>query len=187
MRNQLERCVLGVDVDVVIHLVGHFGDLLAGGYSLAADQQLGSVDVNDLINPRRGAAEEPLSNRTQERFVGSGESILPRLVDIQYRAARFQYAEMITLNREQRTGNNAFVCNLDSQALRSEHVRPIRENGCDNLPCDRHNLHSASGPSIRSQGLVNVNSMRRKRVQANAPNFFLSASPIASVRLRSTG
>src|SRR6202789_1183401 len=156
MRNQLERCILGIDVDVVIHLVGHFGHLLAGGYSLAADQQLGSIDVNDLINPWRGAAEESLSNRTKNRFVGSGEGVLPRLVNIQYRAARFQYAEVITLNREQRTGNDAFVCNLDGQALGSEHVRAIRENGCDNLPCDRHNLHSASAPGYAHRGFVNV-------------------------------
>src|ERR1700678_2584664 len=103
MRNQLERGILGVDGDVAIHLVGHFCHLFAGRDSLAADQQLRSVDVNDLINPRRGAAEKSLGNRTKEGFIGSGESVLPRLVDIQNRAARLQYAEVITLDREQRT------------------------------------------------------------------------------------
>src|SRR5580698_2573265 len=171
MRNQLERCILGVHVNVVIHLVGHLGHLLAGRHSLAADEQLGSVDINHFINPRGGAAEESLSDRTEERFVGSGEGILSRLIDVQYRAPRFQYAEVITLDREQRTGNNAFVCNLDSQALGSEHVRPIGENGCDNLPCDCHNLHSASAPEYAHRGSSiltswggNVSRLRRASV-----------------------
>src|ERR1700751_2634934 len=168
MSDQVECCVLGVDVDVVIHLVGHFGHLLAGGHPLAADQQLGSVDVNALVNPGRGAAKEPLSNRTEEGFVGSGKGVLARLVNIQYRTARFQYAEMIALDREQRTRNDAFVCNLDGKDLGSKHIGSITLKRCYDLACNRH----MSPRSIRSRdpAYSNLHGLPHALLQARSWN-----------------
>jgi len=38
--DEVERGLLGVDMNVVVHLVGHLGHLFAGRNSLAAHQQL---------------------------------------------------------------------------------------------------------------------------------------------------
>ena len=123
--DQVERGLLGVDVDVIVHLVGHLGHLFAGGDALAAHQQLGAVDVDDLVDPGRVAAEEALGDGADDRLVGRGERVLAGLVDVQHRAARLQYAEMIAFNGEQRAGDDAFVRDFDGQNLGAENVGAV--------------------------------------------------------------
>ncbi len=136
--DEVERGFLGVDVDVVVHLVGHLGHLFAGGDAFAADEQLGAVDVDDFEDPWRVAAEEALRDGAEQRLVGRGEGVLAGLVDVQDRAARFQHAEMIAFDGEQRAGDDAFVRDLDGQTLGAEHVGAVVHEGRDDLPCDCH-------------------------------------------------
>ena len=113
MGDEFERGFSRVDMDVIVHLIGHFGHFRAGGDALLADQQLGAVDVDDLVDPGRGAAEEALDDGADQRLVGSRQRILPGLVDVQHRAARFQDAEMVAFDRQQRAGDDAFVDDFD--------------------------------------------------------------------------
>jgi hypothetical protein len=85
--DEIERGLLGVDVNVVVNLVSHLGHLFAGGDSLAAHQQLGAVDVDDFVDPRRVAAEEALRDGADQRLVGRGKRVLAGLVNAQDSAA----------------------------------------------------------------------------------------------------
>ncbi len=140
--DQVERRFLAVDVDVVVDLVGHLGHLGAGGDALVADQQLGAVDVDDLEHPRRGAAEEALGDRAQDRLVGGLQGVLAGLIDIEHRSARLQHAEVVAFHGQQRAGDDAFVDDLHGQALGAQHVGAVPLQRGDDLPCDRHILIS---------------------------------------------
>jgi hypothetical protein len=45
---------------------------------------------------------------------------------------------MIAFNREERTGDDAFVHDFDGDALGAEHVRSVAQERSDNLPRDCH-------------------------------------------------
>ena len=78
MGDEIERGLFGVDVDVIVDLIGHFRHFGAGGDPLAADQQLGAIDIDDFIDPRRSAAEKALHDRADQRLVRRGQAHIAR-------------------------------------------------------------------------------------------------------------
>ena len=125
MGDEIERGLSRVDMDVIIDLIGHFGHFGAGGDRPVADQELGAIDIDDFVDPRRGSAEKALDDRADKRLVGRRQRILAGFVNVENRAARFQHAEMVALDRQQRSRNNAFVDDLDRDILGAEHVGSI--------------------------------------------------------------
>ncbi len=138
MGDEVERGFLGVDMDVIVDLIGDFGHLGAGRDALVAHQQLGAIDVDDLIDPRRGAAEKALDDRADQRLVGGDQSVLAGLIDVENRAARFQHAKVVALDGQQRSGDDALVDDLHRDVLGSQHVGSIALERRDDLTRDCH-------------------------------------------------
>jgi hypothetical protein len=128
------RCVM----DVVVGLVGHLGHLGACRDAGVADQQLGAVDVDDLVDPGRRAAEEALDDGADDRLVRCHQGVLPGFVDLQHGAAGFQDAEMVGLDRQQRSRDDAVVDDLDGDVAGAEHVGAVAVERGDDLAGDGH-------------------------------------------------
>src|SRR6516162_41147 len=107
--HQRHRVVLGRDVEVVIHLVAHLRHFRGQGQPAGFHDHLGAVDVQRFILPRALTAKEGLSERTEDWPVRRRDRILPGIVDIEDRAARLQYAEMVAFDGEQRVVDDRVV------------------------------------------------------------------------------
>jgi hypothetical protein len=123
--DQRHRIFLAGNVEVIIDLVAHFGHFRGQREAGRFDDHLRAVDVERFVLPRALTAEEGLGERAEDRPVGRRDRVLPGVVDVEDRATRFQHAEMVALDGQQRVVDDRIVRIVPDQHTRTHDLLAV--------------------------------------------------------------
>src|SRR5947209_8892536 len=129
MLNKADSGLARLNMNVVIHAIDHLRHLARKRHTICLQYQFRTIDVERLVLPGALTAVEGLLHRAKKGTVRCLNRILTCFIDLKDGSTGLEHAEMVTLDRKQRTINDIVVGVVPEQDLRSHNLLAVVGEG----------------------------------------------------------